>query len=167
MCRLHWELNILLLTSLFIAVMTRLTPPLRYDANSTKDLPGVYWRQSIQMLGGGGRGVYSWEFLVGVCRPVLQILTLFQTKKCHFPHPFSDQTSKIHTRFQTWPLGRNYVIITSIRAQTKKFFKCISNSHIFISFLFIWNWNDKYMYAPVVPSNPDQNEQKCFETKKA
>ena len=33
MCRLHWELNILLLTSLFIAVMTRLTLPLRYDAN--------------------------------------------------------------------------------------------------------------------------------------
>ena len=26
----------------------------------------------------------------GVCRPVLQILTLFQTKKYHFPHPFSD-----------------------------------------------------------------------------
>ena len=38
-------------------------------------------------MGGGG---YSWEFLVGVCRPVLQILTLFQTKKCHFPHLFSD-----------------------------------------------------------------------------
>ena len=34
-------------------------------------------------------------------RPVLQILTLYQTKKCYFPHPFSDQTSKIHTRFQT------------------------------------------------------------------
>ena len=34
---------------------------------------------------------YSWKFLVGVCRPVLQILTLFQTKKCHFPHPFSGQ----------------------------------------------------------------------------
>ena len=43
---------------------------------------------------------------------VLQILTLFQTKTCNFPHPFSDQTSKIHTRFQTWPLARNYVIIT-------------------------------------------------------
>ena len=27
---------------------------------------------------------YSWEFLVGVCRPVLQILTRFQTKKCFF-----------------------------------------------------------------------------------
>ena len=48
--------------------------------------------------GGGG---YSQEFLVGVCRPVLQILTLFQTKKCHFPNPFSDQASKLHTLFQT------------------------------------------------------------------
>ena len=37
--------------------------------------------------GGGG---YPWEFLVGVCRPVLQILTLFQNKKCNFPYPFSD-----------------------------------------------------------------------------
>ena len=38
----------------------------------------------------GGGGGYSWEFLVGVCRPVLQILTQFQTHKCNFPHPFSD-----------------------------------------------------------------------------
>ena len=57
-------------------------------------------------------GGVSWEFLVGVCHPVLQIQTLFQTKKHNFPHPFSDQTSKIHTRFQTWHLGRNYVLIT-------------------------------------------------------
>ena len=49
--------------------------------------------------GGGG---YSSEFLVGVCRPVPQILTQFQTKICHFPHPFSDLASKIHTRFQTF-----------------------------------------------------------------
>ena len=27
-----------------------------------------------------GRGGHSWEFLVGVCHPVLQILTIFQTK---------------------------------------------------------------------------------------
>ena len=39
-------------------------------------------------------GRYFWEFLVGVCRPVLQILTLFQRKKCHFSHPFSDLASK-------------------------------------------------------------------------
>ena len=33
-------------------------------------------------------------------------------KKCNLPHPVSDQTSKIHARFQTWPLSRNFVIIT-------------------------------------------------------
>ena len=33
-------------------------------------------------------------------------------KKCHFPHSFSDQTHKIHTGFHTWPLDRNYVIIS-------------------------------------------------------
>ena len=79
-------------------------------------------------------GGYSWEFLAGVW---------FQSKKWNFTHPFSDQTSKIHTRFQPWPLVRNYVIITKIRAQTKHFFKSISNLHIFFSFLLIWNSNDK------------------------
>ena len=39
--------------------------------------------------GRGGGGEYFWEFLVGVCRPVLQILTRFQTKKCDFLHSFS------------------------------------------------------------------------------
>ena len=71
----------------------------------------------------------------------------FRPKKCNFPHPFSDKTSKIHTRFQIWPLGRNYVMITQIRAQTKKLFKSISNSHISLSFLLIWNWNDKYVHT--------------------
>ena len=60
------------------------------------------WRKLI--LGLGGTPGNSWWGCA--------ILTLFQTKKCHFPHSFSDQTSKIHNRFQTWPLGRNYVIIT-------------------------------------------------------
>ena len=45
-------------------------------------------------------GACSWEFLVEVCCLVLQILTRFQTKKCNCPLPFSDQTSKIHTRFR-------------------------------------------------------------------
>ena len=44
---------------------------------------------------------YSGEFLVGMCRPVLKILTLFLTKKFHYPHPFSDLASKSQTRFQT------------------------------------------------------------------
>ena len=76
-------------------------------SQNVRGLRGAY---VAGQLGGGG---YFWEFLVaGLCRPVLQILTLFQTRKCHFPHPLSDQTHKIHTRFQTWPFGRNYVIIT-------------------------------------------------------
>ena len=91
-------------------------------------------------------GGCSWEFLVGVSRPVLQILALFQTKNVISHPPFSDQTSKIHIRFQTWPLGRNYIINTWIRAQTKKLFKCIWNWYISISFLFICNWNDKYVH---------------------
>ena len=34
-----------------------------------------------------------------------------------------------------------------VGASTKKFSKCISNSHTSISFLFIWNWNDKYIHS--------------------
>ena len=45
-------------------------------------------------------GWYSWELLAGVCRPVLQILTLFQTKKRHFPHQVLDLASEIHSRFR-------------------------------------------------------------------
>ena len=56
-----------------------------------KGLSESYQRQvSLNNISTQSRG-FSWEFLVGVCRPVLQILTVFQT----WP-------SKIHTRFQTW-----------------------------------------------------------------
>ena len=107
------------------------------------------------------------NFWRGCARLVLQILTRFQTKKGNFPHPFSDQTSKIHIRFQTWPLGRNYVIITKIRAQTKQFFKSIFNSHIFLSFSLIWNSNDKdvctLLQFPQKPYPiPDQNGQSVY-----
>ena len=44
---------------------------------------------------------YFWEILVGMCRPVLKILTLFLTTKFHYPHSFSDLASKSQTRFQT------------------------------------------------------------------
>ena len=47
--------------------------------------------------GGGGTPGNSWW----VC--AAQVLTLSHTKKCHFSHLFSDQTSKIHAHFQTCP----------------------------------------------------------------
>ena len=40
--------------------------------------------------------------LRGVCRPAPQILNVFHTKEWKFSHRFLHQTSKIHTRFQTW-----------------------------------------------------------------
>ena len=75
----------------------------------------------------------SWGALIGilggrgVCRPVLQVLTLFQTKKCHFPH-----------RFKTWPV-RNYVTITVRRLTLKRFLK----THFEFAYMIL---------TPVVPS---------------
>ena len=92
--------------------------------------PGMNITQ-IACSGGGGGG-NSWDFLVVVCRPVLQILTKFQTKK----------NVIFHTRFQTWPLKSlpvwsqtitlhvcteiNYVmsvIIAEIKIATKRLLK--------------------------------------------
>ena len=76
-----------------------------------------------------------------------------------------------HTRFQTWALGRNYAI-TCIRAQTKKFFKLISNSHIFLflSYSFEMEAID-FSYIPVVPSKtiPDSRLKwaKCIQVFRA
>ena len=49
--------------------------------------------------------------LVGIYRPVPQILTRFQTKKCNFPHPFSDLAF-------TQKLCYHYL---PVRAQTKNY----------------------------------------------
>ena len=38
-------------------------------------------------------------------------------------------------------------MLSLLWAQTKIFFKSISNSHISLSFLLIWNWNDKYVHT--------------------
>ena len=56
--------------------------------------------QRIRFILPEAPGGPSWEFLVGVCCPVLQILTLSQTQKCHFSRPSSELACK------------NYVIIT-------------------------------------------------------
>ena len=81
-----------------------------YSIPSKKNVLTSPWRKRSMILCKPSTGEgYSWKFLVGVC----EILTLFQTKKCHFPHPFSDrETSKIQTRIKTWPHGKNYVIIS-------------------------------------------------------
>ena len=93
-------------------------------------------------------GCYSWEFLVGVCCPFSKSLALFQTKKCHFPHSFSDLALRQRLCHQYG-------------------FECISNSRISISFLFIWNCNDKCIHTlPYFPRKPypipDQSGQSVY-----
>ena len=80
---------------------------------------------------------YSREFLVGLCRPVLQILTLFQTKlKCYFSHPFSDLASISIAIFRPG-IGRNQSLLLRLELQQKDLLKSISNQLITLSFLFI------------------------------
>ena len=68
----------------------------------------------------GGGGVLLGILSGGACAARFSKSWPYFRPKNVIPHPFSDQTSKIHTRFQTFPLGKNYVIITQLREQTKK-----------------------------------------------
>ena len=50
---------------------------------------------------------------LGVLLAVLGVLGRGVSPGSPNPDPISDYKNEIfHTRFQTWPLGRNYVIIT-------------------------------------------------------
>ena len=62
---------------------------------------------SVYAPGGSGEwGVLLGILGGGVCRPVLHILTLCQTKKCNFPRLLSHQTYKIYTRYCSDPTFR-------------------------------------------------------------
>ena len=76
-------------------------------------------------------GMYSCEFLVGMCHPLLQILTLSQTQKCHFSHLFSDLAfKKLLYHYLDWNSKKIGIYI----------FLCLS--------YIISNWDDKYnMYV--------------------
>ena len=91
----------------------------------------------------------------------------FQTKWYHFSHPFSDLTCKIHTRFQTWHLSIIMSSLLRLEQQQKRFLKFHSNSHISLSFLLIWNGNDKYIHIlskfPRKHPIPDQNGQSLYQ----
>ena len=146
---------------------------------------------TLLLIPGGGTTGNSWW---GCSARFSESWPYCRPNNGHFPHPFSDQISKIHTHFRTWPnlacsrfsdswgdspvfsrfifvfslsqfSGPNYLRALNrlglirqkfchhyqVRAETKKFSKCISNSHISISFLFIWNWNDKYIHSCTLP----------------
>ena len=115
--------------------------------------------------GGGGTLGNSWWGCTVRWWLVLQILALFQTKKCHFPHQFSDLDSCFH-RQKLYPItvtlhggGHRECGVWSEREQ-EDFLKSISNSHITLSshsfgtreneLSLVWEWKDKYVQ--VVPS---------------
>ena len=60
-----------------------LLKPLKY--NLSRYTLEVLFKSLFGLVGGGSCS----EFSVGVCCPVPQIPTQFQTKTCHFPHSFS------------------------------------------------------------------------------
>ena len=86
--------------------------------------------------GGGGGGRY---ILVGMCRSVLQILTLFQTKKCQFPHPFSDLEEVTKRNIRCLHKTEIMSPLLRLERQQKDFLKSISNSCIRLSLLLIRN----------------------------
>ena len=84
------------------------------------------WRLFVDLVyharGAGGASGKSWWGCAA------QIRTLFQTQKCHFPHPFSDLASNIIGSLSDLKLLR-------IEHQQKDALKSISNSHIiFLSY---------------------------------
>ena len=97
----------------------------------------------------------------------IQILTLFQTKKCHFSHPFSDL--EVVTKLNITCLHKTKIMSSLLRVkpQQRDLLKSISNLHITLSFWFIWNWNDKHIdkqpsFLCKPYSIPDQNGQNLY-----
>ena len=60
--------------------------------------------------------------------------------------------------------ARREFTVLRLERQQKDFLKSTSNSHITLSFLFIWNWDDIYVHAfPRKPyPNSDQNRQSLY-----
>ena len=91
-----------------------------FRAKTNKEVNGRPPLKKAPLLPGG----YPREFLVGyVVPPGSPNSHPISDQKCYFSTPpFPDLASKIHTRFQTWPL-RNYVIIEQLMKEMKSFLR--------------------------------------------
>ena len=106
---------------------------------------------------------YSLYFWVGVCRPVLKILTLFQTKIYDFPYTISDLTLKMYTLFQTLWCVANSATLNGFTA----YGTYVTPQTMFVFFFFAINvyGNTRYSKTGI----PDQNGKiyTLFQTKNA
>ena len=92
------------------------------------------------------RGVF---FVVGLCRTVVQILILFQTKKSHFPHPSSD-------------LPEAEIILLRLERQQKRFLK-IHFEFAYCSFLLIHfgiETTNTFINSPIPPKTISDSRPK-------
>ena len=92
--------------------------------------------------------------LVRVCCPIIHILTLFQTKKCHFSHPFL-RPGLLEIMSSLFRLELN--------SNKKHFLKSISTFHRSLLFLLIWNWDNKF--AHTLWSHSSLGNHTWFQTK--
>ena len=87
---------------------------------------------------------YSWKCLLGVCRPVLRILTLFQTKKMSFSAPVFRPGGDHKTQHKHW---HETEIMSS--SATKRFLKIhfeLAHYTFFLNQLEFWN--DEHIDTP-------------------
>ena len=65
----------------------------------------------------------------------------------------------------SWVSPTRELTVLRLERQEKDFLKSTSNSHVTLSFLFIWNWNDIYVHAfPRKPyPNSDQSRQNLYQ----
>ena len=110
-------------------LLTLRTP---FQSASSKSQSGVsLTKKQRPRLGGVLIGIRGGR---GVCLPVLQILTLLQTKTSCFSHPFSDLACENCTRFANPRVKPIYRYCLSI----------LSNIwHRMV--LFIYSWKEKYL----------------------
>ena len=118
-----------------------LFPLVRLDYHYTGSLTN---KTSAKISQGGSAPGNSWW---GCAAPFFfKSCPDFRPKNVILHTRFQTRTLKSPTVFQTWPLRRNYVITTQIRAQTKKTYSNLFAIRIFLFFLLTCNRNDKYVH---------------------
>ena len=118
----------------------------------------------IRLLGssslppGGGGGVFgnsSWR-----CAARFSKSWPYQTKKFHFSNPFSDHTSKIHIRFQTFRQKSCYYYL-DYRAQRKIFKSIWIRLFLFLSY----QWLETETINTFIHSRSSRKNHTRFQTK--
>ena len=109
-------------------------------------------------MGGGGGGTpgNSWW---GCAARFFKSSPDFRPKKCNYPHPFSDQTSKIHTHFQTSISGPglNAEIMLSLLRLGRKYknYSNLFGIRIFLFLSYSFGIETIKMFIHSIPRKPN------------